>query len=352
MTDSKIRIFTTGAHAHRMPFSYPALASLFVDLVEHVARPELADLYVFAHSLDVEAAPKALVDDWRVRRRPVVILSEEPFWDTIWGRRPTVRQRVIDTVHGALPVVQINHQTSKVFSFDHIPYYLLTNHRFANMYAARFMRNASVSAAEWRDRFSARSVDVSFMFERRPEPYHSMCWPSQHLYGLCSWRTELAEACTQGQVERLGRSWQGGPGRLELENWYLDKMIRMNGRARIQGAVENTHQPQYITEKIFDAFANGALPLYVAGPEHRLHDFGLPYEAWVNLWGMTPEAAAAHVASQCWTSEIFEAYAEAQQRLSAVFGAPRTWAHERIRLARALRQELESILESPAPALS
>lgn len=347
-----IRFFTTGAHAHRMPVSYRALAPLFAGRLDRVDRPDRADLHLFAHSLDVEQAPRAVVEDWRARRRPVVLLSEEPFWDTIWGRRPLARHRILETPHGALPVIQINHQTSDVFAFDRIPYYLLTNHRFASTYAARFARNAAVPPAEWRRRFAARAVDVSFMFERRPEPHHAMRWPEGHLRGLCSWRTELAEACTRGRVERLGRSWQGGPSRLALENWYLDKMIRMDDRARIMGAIENTHQPQYITEKFFDAFACGALPLYVADAAHRIHGFGLPGDAWLNLDRLSPAAAAERVAAQAWTPELFEAYAEAQRRLADLFGDPGLWVAERDRLARALRREMETVLATAVPVLA
>ena len=340
-----IRIFRTGAHAHRTPLSYPALAPLFEGIVQPVARPDEADLYLFAHSLDVEDAPRALVEDWRQRRRPVVILSEEPFWDTIWGRRPTTRRRVIDTAWGALPVVQLNHATSGIFAFDRIPYYLLTDHRFANTYAARFARNAARAPEDWQAGFAARAVDVAFMFERRPEPHHALRWPEADIAGLCSWRTELAEACSAGTVERLGRSWQGGPSRFELENWHLDKMIRLDGRARCLAGIENTHHPAYVTEKIFDAFACGSLPLYAASPGHRIHGFGLPEGSWLNLWGLAPADAAARIEDLAWDRARFETFAEAQRVLAGLFGDPRIWVAERARLARALQAELTAVLD-------
>lgn len=345
-----IRIFSHGAHAHRSPLSYPALAPLFADFVELVDRPDQADLYVFAHSLDVEAAPRALIEDWRARRRPVVILSEEPFWDTIWGRRPLARDRVLDTDHGPVPVIQLNHHTSTIFQFERIPYYLLTNHRFANTYAARFARNARIGPDDWRARFAARAVDLTFMFERRPEPFHNLFWPEGGIIGLCAWRTELAEACTSGAVERLGASWQGGARRLDLDNWYLDKMARLDGRSRILAAFENTHQPDYITEKIFDAFACGSLPLYFAGPEHRVHDFGLPGLAWVNLHGSSVPEAAERIAGITFTPALFEAYAVAQRRLERLFCDPGTWVTERDRLRRAVRSELTAILDRATAA--
>ena len=342
-----IRYFTTGAHAHRMPLSYPALAPLVAPFATRVERPEEADLHVYAHVLDVMQAPAAAVQDWRARRRPVVILSEEPFWDTLWGRRPLARHRVVDTAHGALPVVQLNHHTSRIFDFDRIPYYLLTNPRFAAAYGARFARNARVTAAEWRARFAARPRQAAFMFERRPGAFHDLRWPEGDIIGLCAWRTTLAEACT-GRVDRLGQSWGRGPSRFALDNWHLDKLVQLDGRARMIGAIENTHQPAYLTEKLFDAFACGAVPLYFASPRHRVHGLGLPAGAWINLYGLSPRAAAERVA-QGVDPATHEAYAAAQRHLAVLLGEARIWVRERARLAHALQEALTEVAETEAP---
>lgn len=343
---SKIRVFKHGTHAHRTPLSYPTLAPLFEDFIELVDQPAQADLYVFAHALDINAAPHAMVDDWRRRRRPVVLLSEEPFWDTLWGRRPLARERTLDTPFGALPVIQLNHHTSTIFNFDRIPYYLLTNHRFANTYAARFARNIRIGPADWQARFAARAVDLTFMFERRPGAHHNLQWPEGGIIGLCAWRTELAEACRGDKIERLGASWQGGHSRFDLDNWYLDKMTRLDDRARLQAAFENTHQPNYISEKIFDAFACGALPLYVASAEHRIHDFGLPATSWINLFGLSPQAAARRIEETHLLPEVFEDYDHAQQRLRQLFCDISLWHAERLRLRTALQTEFSEILDS------
>jgi len=347
-----IKVFKHGEHAQRTPLSYPALAPIFADIIELVDLPERADLYVFAHSLDIAVAPRALVEDWRSRRRPVILLSEEPFWDTIWGRRPLARERVIDTAHGPLPVIQLTHHTSPIFHFDRIPYYLLTNHRFANTYAARFARNAQLSPADWQALFASRRADLIFMFERRPEPYHNMRWPQGEIIGLCAWRTALAEACKAGKVERLGASWQGGPTRFELDNWYLDKMIRLDGQTRMLAAFENTHQPNYITEKIFDAFACGALPIYFASPHHRIHGFGLPETSWINLYDLSIPDAVERIEEITFSPEFFDAYTEAQQRLAALFCDAGAWLDERQRLHQALQQEFTLLLEATATAQS
>lgn len=342
----KIKVFKSGPHAHRTPLSYPALAPLFADFIDLVERPEQADLYVFSHPADVGAASKLLIEDWRRRRRPVVILSEEPFWDTLWGRRPLARHRVLDSHYGALPVIQLNHHTSSIFCFDRIPYYLLTNHRFANTYAVRFSRNAGLTTADWEARFAARKVDLAFMFERRPDPVHNMHWPAGGIIGLCAWRTALAETCSTGTVERLGASWQGGPSRFELDDWYLDKITRLDDRSRLFGAFENTHQPTYITEKFFDAFACGALPLYFASPLHRIHDFSLPPASWVNLYNLSVPDAIRTIEEFRITRAHLEAYVDTQQRLKRLFCDTRHWVAERQRLRDALHSEFIAVLDA------
>ncbi|WP_204115970.1 glycosyltransferase family 10 domain-containing protein [Shimia biformata] len=353
-----IRVFRIGLHSHRTPLSYPALAPLWEGQIKYVGQPARADLYLFSHVPDIQEAPRALVEDWRRRRVPVVLMSEEPFWDTIWGRRPMDRLIHVPTDWGDLPVIQLNHQTSDIFRFDRIPYYLLTNHRFANAYRFRFARNARQSARDWKAAFAARRMALTLMFERRPEPWHDVSWPEGDLVGLCAWRTRLAEACltpdtraeTGAETEVLGHSWQGGTRRFDLPDWHLDKLTRLDGRTRMMGAIENTHQPDYVTEKFFDAFACGAVPLYVASPQHRVHGFGLPEEAWINLHGLDPSEAAARLRGWQPDSATFDAYATAQARLSALFGDSAAWIAERRRLARAVPDALTGVLDAARAA--
>lgn len=346
-----IRVFKIGPHAIRTPLSYPALEPLFDGRIKIVKRPEDADLYIFAHVLDVQNAPSALVEDWRRRRRPIILLSEEPFWDTIWAGQPLARRRMIDSDWGVLPLHQLNHHTSAIFDFDHIPYYLLTNHRFANAYAAKFARNAQLSPQDWAATFRERRTALTFMFERRPEPFHTVSWPEGSITGLCHWRTLVAESCRREPIERLGRSWQpDAPPRNRLTDWHLDKLALLDRRQRVLAAFENTHQPNYITEKIFDAFAVGALPAYWAAPEHRIHEFGLPVGAWLNLYQQDPATAAATLDgltwdNPAWLQEFSTAYYQAQQTLAALFCNPSNWQQERRRLQQALSMELIQILD-------
>jgi hypothetical protein len=339
-----IRVYKTGAHAHRTPLSYPALAPLFDPEILLVDQPDTADIYLFAHVLDIQTAEHDLIESWRRRQVPIVLLSEEPFWDTIWGQHPLNDILIVETAFGPLPVHQLNHHTSSIFQFDRIPYYLLTNLRFAKAYQERFTRNAKLSAEKWQVAFSSREKEISFMFERRPESFHWVEWPQASLIGLCSWRTEMAEACTGPNIERLGRTWDGSAKRQNLPDWHKDKLAYLDGRARYIGAYENTHQPNYITEKFFDAFACGALPLYYAAPNHRIHELGLPAETWINSYGMSAAQAAIAITKHQITPSVCAAYVTAQQILADLFTRSGSFEEERTHLRQATVRELKRVM--------
>jgi hypothetical protein len=279
---------------------------------------------------------------------PVVLLSEEPFWDSLWSPDPLARKVTIETRFGALPVIQLNHHTTAIFNFATIPYLLLTEPGFIAAYAGRFARNARQSAADWRQDFAARPQDAVFMAAHRPEPFHDISFPAGGLIGLCAWRTRLAEAMP-GQVVRLGTGWAPGSDRLALDDWHLDKLTRLDRQARILSAIENTHQPAYVTEKLFDAFACGARPAYFAAPDHHVHRLGLPAEAWVNLHGLDPATAAERLAGLVWDNAFFEAYHAAQAALARLFGEPALVLAERRRLAVAVAGALAEVLDRQGP---
>ncbi|MDP5307551.1 hypothetical protein [Paracoccus spongiarum] len=339
-----IRVWLGGRHARRTPISYRWLAPLWDGRVAIVEDPAQADLAIFAHCLDAAEAPEPVIRAWRDRGLPLVWLSEEPFWDTIWGGAPMASHIVVDSPLGALPLRQVNHQTSAVFRFDRLPYYILTNPRFLDAYRRMFARNAARSLPDWRADFAARPVEAAFMFERRPEPRHDVEWAEGDLYGLCARRTRIVERWRGASVERHGASWGNGPTRFDLQDWHADKIATLDGRARILGAWENTHQPDYITEKMFDAFACGALPLYHASPEHRVHDLGLPAESWLNTWDLDEGAIAEAARARLADPAFLPAYRAAQARLRDLLTTGAEQA-ERERLGRAVVVALDGLCD-------
>lgn len=336
-----IQLNVQGQHAHRSPFAYPALDPLWDREIAHCATPAKADLILYAHPRDLAAMPAEVARS----TAPLVLLSEEPFWDSLFSPDVTASRITLPAARrGLARLHQLNHHTSAIFDFDKIPYYLLTDPRIISAYQALFQRNAAKTAADWAQSFAARQVDCVFMAERRPEPFHDMHVTGADLTGLCAWRTRLAIAAT-GIIERRGASWQGGKTRFQLTDWHADKLAQMDGHTRILSALENTHQPIYLSEKLFDAFACGTRPLYYASPTHRVHDLGLPPGAWVNLAGLASAQAAQTAAALTWDDPFFADYAAAQAQLAALFGDPAIVAAERHRLKQAVTSDIYRLID-------
>ena len=338
-----LRVWRGGHHAHRMPLAYPALQPLWEERIMLVEDPAVADLLTIAHPLDaLTLAPEAA----RAVERgiPAALLSEEPFWDSLFSPDLMAAQITLPAAHlGELRLHQLNHHRSAIFDFECIPYYLLTEHRFASVYAARFGRNARLEPEDWAAAWAARPSDIVFMAERRMEKFHDVRLPEAGLIGLCAWRSRLAAGCEGDGVERLGASWNGGRTRFELPDWHLDKMIRLDGRTRLFSALENTHQPLSLSEKLFDAFACGAVPVYMAAPGHAIERLGLPDGTWINLWGNDEAGALRLLKAASYNAVDWKSYVRAQRSLASLFAESEAMVKERRRLARVLISELEAV---------
>jgi hypothetical protein len=338
-----LRLACLGRHRHRMPPVYPAFAPLWEGRLEQAA-PEAADLVLFAHPQDPLALDPATAR--AIAGKTTLLFSEEPFWDSLFSPDPLACRVTLRAAHlGGIGVHQLNHHTSAVFATGRLPYVTLTEPRFATAYARLFPRNAALTPADWTAAFAARPLQAAFMAERRPEAFHDMALPDGGILGLCAWRTRLAEGYGTGRVARFGASWQGGPTRFELDDWHADKLARLDGEARLISAIENTHQPAYVSEKLSDAFACGARPLYLAGPGHRVHDIGLPPGAWVNLWGLSSDSAPAVIDRAPWDADFAAAYAQAQAHLAGLWTAPALIAAERDRIGRAVLADLARLAD-------
>lgn len=343
---ARIRLCCEGPHARRTPFAYPALQALWDRRAELTETPQDADLILYAHPIDLLTLRPEVA---RAAAKPFVLISEEPFWDSLFSPDPLAATVLLRAAHlGEVRAHQVNHHRSAIFDFDRLPYFTLTDPAYADRYARLFARNARLSPDDWRQAFACRPLRAAFMAERRPEAFHDLALPGGDIVGLCAWRTRLAEAYAappgSGAVLRVGAGWQGEPGRLGIGDWHGDKIARLDGQAQILSAIENTHQPGYLSEKLFDAFACGGRPLYVASPGHRVHDLGLPAAAWINLWDRTSAEAAATIDAAPWDAGFTAAYAAAQTGLAGLWSDPGLLDAERRRLSQALHDELDRLL--------
>jgi len=266
----------------------------------------------------------------------VLVVSEEPLWDTVWSGVLTEPSGIAGSGVNAIPYAVANHVNSNVFAFDRLPYFITTDDRFFQRYARLFQRNAAFSVEALLAIWSKASIRAAFYAERRLEDRFDLFRPELGVRGLCSWRTRIAEGVQRGPIVRVGQGWNPAAVRRQsLPDWHLDKLAALDQRALLVSGLENTHHRDYITEKVFDAFAVLGVPLYYAASSHRLHEL-CPAGGFLNLYGHSEKAAAALVDEFEPDAAFARAYLDTQKALATLFSDPETLNRERARVVAAV----------------
>lgn len=327
------KIHLYGRHSNRTPMSYPAYRRLFERRIDYVEDAWKADTVVTGFDIDFQPGAEGLLD--KIRARPelkYLVVSEEPLWDTVWSRVLTEPSGRSGDGAGALHYDVANHVNSNVFVFDKLPYFITTDDRFFQRYAVQFQRNAAMSAEEVLECWRSASIRAAFYAERRIEDRYDLFKPEIGVRGLCSWRTRVAEHVQRGPIVRVGQGWSAaGVRRQSLADWHLDKLSALDRKALFVSGLENTHQHNYITEKIFDAYAVLGIPLYYAAPSHRIHEL-CPDGGFLNLYGQTEGAAAAVIDAFEPDLAFARAYVATQKSLAERFSDPGVLNQERARV--------------------
>ncbi|MBL4919359.1 exostosin domain-containing protein [Szabonella alba] len=342
----KICLF--GKHANRTPLSYAPIRRLIGDRLQEVDNPAAADLVIAGFNIDLRDAIETLHPLLGAGPGPKVppkfaVISEEPLWDITWSGPFTGSAGRISARGLEIPYAFLGHETSAVYDFRRIPYFVLTANSYAIRYASLMARFATLSPAALVERWNRAPVRAAFFAEYRKGETFARSWPERDVAGLSSYRTEVAEAMTGRGVLRMGKGWGEAGPRQALPDWHLDKLAHLDGRTRMLAAFENVHQRHYISEKIFDAFAIGAVPVYWAGPQHRIFDL-VPAGALLNCHGFGSPAAATQIAEFTPDTAFAEAWLATCSRLAALFGDRQVIQEERRRVSDALLQAVEALV--------
>lgn len=338
-----IPVYCFGGYRNRNPLSYDAIRTRLGDRVRLVDTPADARLLVISHHADFDLFGSqiyemlAAVPDLRL-----VLLSEEPFWDSIWMPDPLSRHQFHETVHGVLPYTVLNHVTSDIYKSERIPYFLLTDPRYIAHYRPMTARNAGMSATAWHHHFSQARADAVFLNIRRTGQVFSPCFVDADMWALSVYRSNFAAQCIGRSVVRKGYGWEDAPLRQELDDWHRDKLVRFDHSCRYMSAFENTHHPDYVSEKIYDAFAVGAVPLYYASSGHRVSRL-LGTEGWRNFYDHT-DTIPVFDAERPVDQKTCEGYARTQEYLARLFDDRQAIEAEYERLCVALVHELNSVI--------
>lgn len=338
---SPVKICLLGQRSNISPLSYREYRKLFEKRLCYVDKAEQADIVVYSCWMDIRDDVQQLQELFSARPDiRLVILSEEPLWDTLWGGDFLSRQAIVDAGNRTHPCTVLNHFTSGIFDFEKIPYFLTTNDDYFARYAFFFKRNSACSRAELRDLWGNALLKSAFYAEYRDDDQYEAEVPAHDVFGLCRYRTLIAMGLEGEGIVREGHGWGTTIRRTSLPDWHLDKLASLDRRAFIVSGIENTHQWNYLSEKLFDAFAVLAVPLYVAGPLHSATRLVDP-DAFLNLYDLSAEHSLRKISRFQPDDDFIDRYLDVQKRLAGMFAQPQALVEERKRVVAAVVSELE-----------
>lgn len=250
-----------GKKSNRTPLAYETYRKCVGERLIYADRPEESDLLVTGLCSDFLESTQEIKRFRRENPRlKLVVISEEPFWDTVHSRN--ICTKVFDNgflLKNGEWFHFFNHMNSELFSYETVPYFLTTDMNYIVRYRI-MMEN------EMRRQDERRGV-VGF-FEKRTA--RSFLHEEGRVKCLCVFRSELAGSLSDiAELNGLGYT-PGAKPRQNLPDWHLDKLARCSGRFKMMFAIENTFHPDYATEKIFDAYACGCIPIYYGPKNHSV----------------------------------------------------------------------------------
>ncbi len=224
-----------------------------------------------------------------------------------------------------------------------MPYVLLTEDDLLARYGLLIRRNCALSPQELLARWQNAPIPAAFVAERREGEEFARSFPDQAVYGLSSYRSEVAAAAAaQGNSVHLeGKGWHTDGSRPDLPDWHLDKLASLDARVRVMSSFENTHQQHYISKRIFDAFVVGGIPACYADKNHSIHRL-VPESCMINTFGQPPEEAAARIIGIKPGLEMAESWLETAMNLQALCTDTDVIAQERKRVAEAVLRAIEA----------
>jgi len=308
-----------------------------------VDNPQLADLVVTGFELDFRENQARLATLTASGMGPkLAVISEEPLWDIAWSGAPETRHVHREKNGTALSYAFLSHDTSDIFSFDMLPYYIMAEDRFIARYASMITRQARRRPAELLAHWRQAPLRAAFVAEKRAGDKYRCQAPAGRIVQLSGYRSELAEQMQAADVLCMGKGWTSAGARQDMADWHLDKLAHLHDRCRMISALENVHHGLYISEKIFDAFACGAVPIYFAGAGHRVFEL-VPETAMVNTYGMDVAAAKDRLDSFTPDLGLAEAWLDTAHRLAEMFRDGALIDRERARIADAVLAEVSRV---------
>lgn len=324
-----INVLLHGDHWNRQPLAYAPIRERLAGRVQLVETAEEADLALCAHPQDLVRHGRDLGE--KLARRPslrAVLLSQDPAVDLAAMAQPFVKYQTWSPSGGGpgFGYAVLNHFTCDIFDTQALPYRLLCDTRFLQHYRPLFDRNAGLSAADWKAHWRDVVWDAAFLSDAPPPPVEELADAEREIWGLAGLSLRIGRHCKGPHVLReIKGSDDDIPEGQDQGDWHAAELARLDFKCRHVSAIESVHQRNYVTERIYDAFAVGAVPLYIATKDHAVTGF-VGKDSWRNLAPRLPGKSAQK--SQPFDAKaqpgekIVKAYVETQAHLASLVSTP------------------------------
>ena len=333
-----------GKHSNRTPMAYTVYRRLFEAYIDFVDLIDNADVVILGFLVDLNGLSERLKT--AISKNPnlkVIVISEEPLWDCLNGGDFHQKQASFIKDDYEFVHYNLNHVTTKIFSFSYIPYFITTDDNYFSRYSFLFKSKKLLNSECYKSKWDAATKRLVFYIQKRLESRYSKTFPYVDVIGLSEYRTKLAMISDPNITMVHGEGWNGDGKRQILPDWHLDKIVSLRDDCYMLSAIENTHLNNYVTEKLFDAFAIDSVPLYYAGPNHK--SLGLVHPgSFLNLYNLDINEAKNLIEGFEPTTEFLENYIDSQLRLTELFGRPETLIYERLNVVSKVLAEINKIV--------
>ncbi len=270
-----LKVALVGSRSNRAPLAYKPYRKLFEKFFDYVS-PSEADILVFAISFEIKEFFTTNPDQLsRLTEHSVWLISEEPLWDTVWNYENHTKEFYNLVINGTtLQVNHISHFVNSPYKDLNFPYFLTTEDSFFKYYLIFFNSRLKVKQLPCYKKLGIGLLE--FMNNHsRPEIINS----HGDLIGLGGYRVRLAQYLRyQGIFHVAGQGWTSKRyfpqlRRQQVVDFHLQKLTALESQFGFMLALENTLQKNYVSEKIFDAFAVGSIPIYYANSDHDVFKY-------------------------------------------------------------------------------
>lgn len=313
-------------------------------------HPELADILILGFVIDLESNIEIIRKCKKYNSDlKVLVISEEPLWDTLWSGNfwDKKQSRVISGTE--VKFVYLNHHNSDIFNYTNVPYFITTSNDFLVRYQFLFHRNALLTKSQIETVWKTASYEAAFYAEYRKGDKFNVAYPQYNIYGLCDMRTRIAENFSGQSILKIGKGWQENKERQSLADWHLDKLAKLDQECRFISAIENTHQENYITEKVFDALACLAIPIVCFQERSNFQKCFFDSDCSQNVsfdFLINIKLPFENIQEYSWHTEDIniDAYREVQCSLATKFSDTGNLINEKKRVVNAVNKNLEENL--------